>query len=211
MISLARRFSAPTAALLAAAALPVWLHQATGATSDPCADPSALARLPAFGPKHSEGETPSGDVFSLSIDGELAPPAGVTDPLRFWVRRSLDPFQFYGYPGSTLVGFPLPEDRTEMHALTVGSDVLPVHRRYDNSLGATRFSQYALVRGVEPIRHPLLGGLAHVVPQLVRGTEPVTLFVIMAVAEAHNVPAVEAKADAWLAQAWTAYREACLP
>ena len=213
MIPLARRFSAVTAGLLAAAALPVWLHQATGATFDPCADASALERLPAFGPAPERLQTPRSDYefFALSIGGEIAPPDSVAEPLRFSMVRSHDPFDFYGDPANRVTHTPFPDDRIETHALVVGSDVLPVQRRYDDSFGSTRFSQYLLVQGTRPVSHPFTGGLALALPQLVRGTQPATLFVVQGVGHEGNLSALEEKADAWLAQAWTDFRRACLP
>jgi hypothetical protein len=211
VIPLARRFSAVTAGLLALAALPVWLHHATGATFDPCGDASALERLPAFGPAPARLQTPRSpyENFALSIGGEIARPASVHEPLRFSMVRSEHPWDFYGDPASRVAPTPFPDDRVETHLLNVGSDVLPVHRRYDASFGSTRFSQYLLVQGTRPVSHPLRGGLAEALPQLVRGTQAMTMFVVQGVGDSRNLPAVEETADAWLAQAWSDFRAAC--
>jgi hypothetical protein len=213
MIPFARRFSLATAVCLAAAAVPVWLHAATGPTFDPCRDPGALARLPAYAAKFdpTEKRQSDGRPYALAIQGELPTIEGGTGPLRFFVLRGAEPHHFLGRPESTFLSMPLPGDRTETHALAVGTDVLPVHRRYDDSLDVLRFSEYTLIQGTTPVRSALTGGLANALDQLVRGTEPVTMFLIQGFVRVGDDDAVEAVSDAWLTRAWSDYREACLP
>jgi hypothetical protein len=213
VIPLSRRHAFATALLLAVAALPVWLRQAAGVTSDPCADPSALWRLPAYGMQYTwlENRLSNGELFPLALGGDVSLLEPDADPFHFYVLRSDDPFEFFGNPESRVASFPLPTDRTSVKLLTVGSDVLPVHRRYDDSLGLTRFSQYLLVQGVRPISHPLSGGLATVWEQLVGGTQPVSMFVIETFGDSTTLPTRDARAEQWLAQAWSDYREVCQP
>jgi hypothetical protein len=214
VIPLARRFAVATAALFAVAAVPVWLHAATGRTFDPCADPAALVRLPAYGSDYVQQVTGQGDgrLYAQSIRGELPQSDSALGPMRFWMLRGADPFFFYGHPDAIFISVPLPGDRREMHELAVGSERLPVRRRYDDSLDALRFSEYVLIQGTTPVRHPFTGGLSLALRQLVRGTEPVTMLLVEGVVGgAHDEAEIEAKSDAWLARAWNDYREACLP
>ena len=213
MIPLSRRHATATALLLALAALPVYLRQAAGVTSDPCADPSAIWRLPAYAMQYRWLDTRQSneEFFPLALGGDVALIGPDADFLHFFVLRGDDPFEFYGNPESRVVTYPLPTDRTSRKLVPVGSDVLPVHRRYDDSLGITRFSQYLLVQGVRPISHPLPGALEAAWDQLVHGAQPVTMFVIQAFTQDSALPQVEAKADAWVAEVWSNYREACRP
>ena len=212
MIRLSRRHALATALLLAVAALPVWLRQAAGVMSDPCADPSALWRLPAYGMQYwwLDNRQTNGELFPLALGGKLALLGPEVDALHFYVLRGDDPFEFYGFPDGW-VARPLPSDRISMKLVSVGPDVLPVHRRYDESFGTTRFSQYLLVQGVRPISHPLSGGLEVAWDQLVHGTQPVSLFVIQAIGDGARLEQLEAKAEEWLAEVWSDYREACRP
>jgi hypothetical protein len=213
VIRLSRRHALATALLLALAALPVWLRQVAGATSDPCADPSAIWRLPAYGMQYRwiDNRQTNGEFFPLALGGDVALLGPDVDFHHFFVLRSDDPFEFYGDPESRVVSRPLPTDRTSLKLVAAGSDVLPVHRRYDDSLGITRFSQFFLVQGMRPISHPMPGGLEAAWDQLVHGVQPVAMFVIQAYTENATLPEVEAKAEGWLAQVWSDYREACQP
>jgi hypothetical protein len=43
----------------------------------------------------------------------------------------------------------------------------------------------------------------------VRGTQPVSLFMVAGVGKSAALSAIEDSAEAWLAAAWTDYRRAC--
>src|SRR5262249_50809219 len=144
----------------------------------------------------------NGELFPLALGGYLALLGPDADPLRFAVLRSDDPFQFFGYPEGRVMPGLLPTDRTSVKLVRAGSDVLPVHQRYDDSLGITRFSLYLLVQGVRPITHPLAGALEAVWDQLVHGTQPVSMFEIQGKSESEALREVDARAEAWLAQVW---------
>lgn len=210
MIPLARRFSLAALALLAIAALPIWLHRSTGATSDPCANPEQLRHLDAFGKSYSvreigEHEAPN---HTLWVEGKLPPFAG-RKSMRFRVVRGVDPFAFYGDLQGYFFHSALPEDLREVRALNAGSDVLPVHHQSDSSTGPLKLTQYLFALGLEPVTHPLPGGLSLALDQLVRGRQPVTLFLISGSANAAIRASFEEHADAWLAAAWSEYLRVC--
>ncbi len=213
MIALARRYGTASLALLGIALLAVALHHATAARFDPCADPAQLTQLEAFGPLHSVRKDV--DVGSgrppLWVEGRLPPRGRAGRPVLFRFIRIDAPHAFYHKFEPFLIDPVLPEDRSELRPLRVGSDVLPVHRSYDDSSDLIRITRYFFVQGTQPVSHPFPGGLAIAWDQLVRGTQPVGLFVVTGVAKPATVRAFEARTEAWLAEVWTDYRELCRP
>lgn len=213
MIPLARRYSAATCALFVLAAVPVWLHRATGMVHDECARPERLARLDAYGanPRPRAGFRDGGWIHATAITGMLEPAAGVY-PLSFGFVRTSDPTEFYGVIENLFFPVPVPADRSERRTLQVGDDVLPVTHVYnEESPSSVRISQYLLVQGVRPVVHPFVGGLQSALQQVVHGTHPVGAFLISTIGDPSELPALERQASAWLAEAWRDYREVCDP
>jgi hypothetical protein len=206
----ARRFSLAALALFAIAAVPIWLHRVTGTTFDPCASPDRLRHLDAFGQSHSVREIGEQEALghTLWVEGRL-PDFAPRRALRFRVVRGVEPSAFYGDLRTYFYGPPPPEIHREAHALRVGSDVLPVHRQSEPSDRVLRLTHYFLVLGDQPVVHPLPSGLSLAVDQLVRGTQPVTLFLIAGLADAATRADFEKRADAWLTTAWLEYRSVC--
>ena len=211
MIALAREHSRPTLALLAIGAVVILLHQAVASRSDPCADPARLLHLDAYGRSYTVGDflAPGDGIPQQRVDGTLPVPVRGLPPLAIRVLRAEEPFSFYNQTFRIVP--PMPEDRTELRELRVGSDVLPVYRVFDDSLGGIQFTRYFVVLGVQPVRHLWARGIALAGQQLVHGTLPVTAFVVSGVAERETLPAVEGAAEAWLAAAWTEFRAVCRP
>jgi len=211
VIRLSRRYSGAALVLLAIAMLAVARHRVVAARFDPCANPAQLFHLAAYGHDYSIGEHfGTGDVHPQQrIDGtvSLAPPGARA--LAFRVTRSDEPFPIYNQ--TYLIVPPLPEDRTELRELRVGSDVLPVYRVFDDWRGDFRITRYFFVLGVEPVRHPLSGGIAIAWQQLIHGTQPVTVFAVNGDGRTESLPAVEAAAEAWLSAAWSEFRRVCRP
>jgi hypothetical protein len=208
MIPLARRYCAAALAGLAIAVLTVAVHRETAARFDPCADPAQLTHLDAFGAQYSirhDGAAP----HPLWVDGNLPPAVPNGRPLSFRFVRMDAPDRFYLGFDRILLQPPLPEDRKELRALRVGSDMLPVHRVVGGSSGPVRIARYFFVHGARPVAHPFPSGLKTVWDQLVRGTQPVSLFMVAGVGKSAALSAIEDSAEAWLAAAWTDYRRAC--
>ena len=210
MIPLARRYCAAALAGLAIAVLAVALHRATAARFDPCADPAQLTHLDAFGAQYSIRD-PGGSPLPhpLWVDGKLPPVVPKGRPLSFRFVRMDAPHRFYLGFDKILLQPALPEDRKELRALRVGSDVLPVHRVFGGAAGPVRIARYFFVHGARPVAHPFPSGWKAVWDQLVRGTEPVSLFMVAGVARPAAASALDDRADDWLAAAWTDYRRAC--
>jgi hypothetical protein len=210
VIPLARRFSLAALSLFALAALPIWLHRTAGGTSDPCSNPAQLRHLAAFGNVHSARKIDEHEVsiHTLWVEGKL-PPFAHGRPLGFRLVRGVDPSAFYGDLHAYFFASPLPEDSREVRALNAGSDVLPVHHQSDSSTTQLKLTQYFFALGLEPVTHPFSGGLSLALDQLVRGTQPITLFLISGTANAATRASFEERADAWLATAWSEYRGVC--
>lgn len=210
MIPLARRFGGAALALLAIAVLAVALHGAFAARFDPCADPAQLLHLAAYGYSYEVEERPAVAEMPPQrwIDGKL-PPAPGASSLWFRVARADEPFAIFSQ--SFLMVPHLPGDQIEVRELRVGSDVLPVYRIYDDSLGDIRLTRYFFAQGVSPVAHPIASGIGRTWQQLVHGTLPVTAFAVSAAADARTLPAVEAAQEAWLSAVWSEFRRACGP
>ena len=211
MIPLARRYNGATLALLAAAALALGLHRAFAAHFDPCADPAQLLQLDAYGHGFTVSDhLATGDWYpQRRVDGSLPPAVPGGSPLWFRVARAESPHPIYR-PTFLIVTL-LPEDRSELREQRVGSDVLPVHRVFDDSLGEIRITRYVLVQGLSPVAHLLPSGIASALPQLLHGTLPVTVFVVTGIADTATLSAVEAAEEAWLSAAWSDFGRACRP
>ena len=212
MIPLAQRYSRSAIALLAIAVIAVALHRALAAHVDPCADPDRVLHLDAYGHDYKvEEHLGTGDRYPQQrLDGTLPPAVPGGGELWFRVVRADEPFPIYSK--SFLITLLLPEDRSELRELRVGSDALPVHRVFDDSLGKIRLTRYYVVHGVRPVAHLLRSGIATAWQQLLHGTLPVTVFVVTGTAEtAETLPAVEGAAEAWLSAAWSDFRAACRP
>ena len=213
MIPLARRYCAGALAGLAIAVLAVALHRATAARFDPCADPAQLAHLDAFGAQYSVRDDAGGEPATPSAAGgrgSCLPSFRRGVPCRSassgWTRR----IGSFSSLGKIVLQPALPEDRKELRALRVGPDVLPVHRVFGGAAGPVpRIARYFFVHGARPVAHPLPSGWKTLWDQLVRGTEPVSLFMVAGVARPAAASALDDRADDWLAAAWTDYRRAC--
>ena len=210
MIPLSRRHSGAALALITSALLAVGWHRAFAANLDPCADPEQLLRLAAYGSDYEvdvDHLGPGDRTPQQRVDGKLPPAVAGERPLAFRVARAAEPYPIYSR--SFLVVPLLPEDRTELRELRVGSDVLPVYRVTDDSLGVIRFTRYLLIQGVDPVARLLPSGIASAWPQLVHGTLPVTAFVVSGAAKPEAFAEMEGAAEAWLAAVWTEFRSAC--
>jgi hypothetical protein len=209
VIPLARRFSPAALALLAIAALTIWLPRGIGARADSCSG-SELQHLAAYGENYTTpemGELES-SIHDLWVDGRLPPFAG-TRPLFFRVVRTVDPFRFYDLHRYFIQAPPLPADFHEIRALSAGSDVLPVHHRIDAYFGPHKHTQYLFALGLEPVAHPFRAGLSHALDQLVRGRRPIALFMVSGTVNEETRAAFEQHANAWMAEAWSEYRRVC--
>jgi hypothetical protein len=213
VIPLARRYAVAGLALMVLAAVPVWLHGATGMTADPCARPEALERLRAFGvaPVSKHDAIHANQVLSLWVEAKLEPLAPRKLPPWGRLVRHSDPFVFYGRLDRFAFSPLLPKDRTSTRRLAVGSDELIVHERVDTTTGVQRLLLYFFAQGMRPISHPFTGGISSALSQVLHGTEPITLVVVSGIADDESRAAFDQRADAWLAQVWTEYREACRP
>lgn len=209
MIPLARRHSAAALALVASAVLAVGLHGAFAANFDPCADPAKVERLAAYGYDYQVSEYLAlGDrTPQRRVDGKLRNAVAGGPPFSFRVVRASEPYPIYSR--AFLIVTLLPEDRSELRELRVGSDVLPVYRVFDDSLGVFRLTRYLLVQGLDPVARLLPSGVASAWQQLVGGTLPVTAFVVSAAGEPGALAETERAAEAWIAAVWTDFRNAC--
>jgi hypothetical protein len=212
VIPLSPRYSLAAFALIASAVLVVALHRAFAANHDPCANPDQISRLAAYGsdfkvvPDHKA----TGDrIPQLRVSGTLPPAVPGGAPLEFRVARAAEPYPIYAR--TFLSAAVLPEDQIGLRELRVGSDVLPVHRVFGDTLGAIRLTRYFLVQGVTPVARLLPSGIASAWSQLVSGTQPVTAFAVTAIAEPEALAAAESATEAWLSAAWSDFQRACQP
>ncbi len=209
MTPLARRFVTPSLALFLVAGIPIWLHAATAWELDDCADPAALLEV-----QH----VPSSRVVQERVDrygrgrfqwteGELVHGDHASDVLRFRIVRSFDAFAFYGPPLPYFFGNAFPEDRRELSQVDADGVQLPIHWRHA-SVGPSLHG-YVFVMDGRPVVRPFDGGLASAGRQLLSGRRPITLFVVYGTFARSPAADVEARAEAWLVDAWRRYRSVC--
>ena len=171
VIPVARRFSLAALALFAIAAVPIWLHRHGRDRSLLASE--QLRRLAAFGEAlPSRDRRTEASIHELWVGGRL-PPFARGRPLRFRVVRGVDPSAFYGDLQRYFYHSPLPEDLREIRALEgrIGSAAgAPPERLLHR---AAQGDAILLRQGLQPVTHPLRGGLSLALDQLVRGTQPV--------------------------------------
>lgn len=212
MIQLSGRYTTPVLALLALAALPVWLHAASGVVRDDCAHPAALLaadRIAGTRPDPERRDSRAAHHVQWT-EGSIAPRVPGRFDLSFRIIRSYDLSRFYGVPYWTFFHNAFPDDRRELRRVRADGYTLPIHWRYDDSEGVPRVIEYLYVLDGRPARHPFTASLRSALPQLLGGTRPVTLFVVYGIARpGEGAEPIERSADAWLVDAWRYYESVC--
>ena len=139
----------------------------------------------------------------------LPAPAGVAG-MRFRVQRGFDPSAFYGSPAlhSFDASYSL-DDASELVALDVGDERLPVHWVEDELGRGFRMRAHLYVQDRRPVALPFVGGLTLAATQLVSGTRPVTLIAFRGLGSDSGAEAMRRAAREWIRSAWEEYGRMC--
>ena len=216
------RWSLVLIALLAAAAVPVWLHVVRAPRMDDCADPEALRDIAAI-PRTREIQIrePLEHVRAHLTQwsaGSYTPATGGLP--RAWVRimRSFDPRWLYLEPTRALRGRASQEFSSESPALEwidagagAALERLPIHVVRLGVMGQERVAAWLYIYDGRPVAHPFRAQLASALPQVFAGARPLTLLIAHAVGQGIPPVQIEAALGDWLAAAWRRYQSVCRP
>jgi hypothetical protein len=205
----------PVSTRLVPAALPLALLAAvlvafaerTDRRWDECRDPVALLDTDRIAGSHQERELTGrygAGLFQFS-DGRVEPALAWS---RYQVIRSARPFDLQHEPLSSM-RYPIVPDTTRLEWLDVDGTRVPIRLAYLQATDAVHLVGYLFVYDGEPVTSPLPRQLATALPQLVRGTRPLTLLRVDLMDAGSDPGRSERAARDWLASAWRAYREAC--
>jgi hypothetical protein len=131
-------------------------------------------------------------------------------PLRFRVVRSDRPFALFGNWFTTLDP---PMDAAELDTVELPFEggSIPIQEVRESSAGATHIAAALFVYDERPVGSLLHAQLQGIGQQLLRGTLPITMYVVDGLAPAEREDLVETPAQAWLLEVWKQHRMVCGP
>lgn len=226
MIALSRRHARWLVLLLGAALLPFVLEEVRPRRHDDCRHPDMLTltlAIPGSKPSRRrerqaparEGEAPRGPVvgppgsnadFTQWTEGEIANPQDDRNALRFWIIRTFDPGA--ASPRRVLrEGFD-PESH-EVREVPSEAGAVPVHVAIDRTRDPGRLVAWVWVYDGRPTAD-LFPALVRAAPRRVlRGSVPVTFFLVNGAFYEPDAAAVDALATKWIADAWSHMARFC--
>ena len=213
-IQLSRRYQVHLAVLFGLTLVPVGIHSYAELHIDDCRSPSELIARESAPPPTAKRERWVRSLFDAKEWWEA--PIAPADPayrLDLTVVRSFNAKRLYYRPEHRLVRGGKPNAH-RLDWIEVGATRLPIHRSFYARRTVTephRIVAYLLTYEGEPIDNGYLAQLIHAPLQLIRGSRPMTLFIVHGEANPDAVERAEARARAQLADAWRSYSEACLP
>jgi hypothetical protein len=216
VIALSARYARWLVLLLGVALLPILLEELRPRRYDDCRNPDMLTLTLAIPgskptrpvlrrtPAQPDGEAADGD-FTLWTQGEIENPEDARNALRFWMIRSFDPSIS---PRGVLHGEFDPESH-EVRAVETKMGVLPVHVAIDQTKSPSRVVAWAWAYEGLPTAE-LFPALLRAAPRrLLRGSVPVTLFLVDGAARGPDTGAVDAAATQWISEAWSHVARYC--
>jgi hypothetical protein len=216
VIALSSRHARWLFLLLAAALLPLLLEQVRPRRHDDCRHPDMLTltlAIPGSKPTRStarraraEGGGASRGDFTLWTQGEIESPEDAQEALRFWMIRSFDPDAIS--PRAVLQGEFDPESH-EVREIETEQGRLPVHVAIDRTRQPNRLVAWAFAYAGRPVAEVFPALLEAAPARLLRGSVPVTLFLVDAAAHEAAAGAVDAAATQWIAEAWSHMARYC--
>ena len=176
---------------------------------DDCRDPATLldtGRIEGSFPQREVSSRYDRHVFQWS-EGNVAAESG---PARYAVVRSYRPTDLHQGPLQSLGSAFFPE-RTTREWVDVDGLRVPIGFAYLRIQDEVQVVGYLFAYQGRPVSTLLPRQLATVLPQLFRGTLPLTLYRVDDVGGSGETERIERLARTWLAAAWRAHREACQP
>jgi hypothetical protein len=217
VIRLSKRFAISASILLLLAFFSLTISSRGERHYEDCRDPEVFLDpefLDTLAPlvevaEHQTAATPTWLVGKIPVGL-----AGVPN-LKVLVARSFDAMTLYLQPDNLLPKGASPDAGRFEWVKSESGEEIPLHFVYARTGGhATRrgaFAIYLFIYANELVRHPLPAQIRTALPDLTRGTRPVTMLVARGAVAGINLEKAEQAAKAWLAQSWVKYREACAP
>lgn len=199
-------------ALLVGALAPIAYGALAERRWESCRDPVAIAdtaAIPGSVPQDEAKPVWLADGVFLHRRGELdrRTPANVEIP--YELVRSDNATQVFAEPSRPL-SRPLDPDQVEVHRIDVDGESVPVHVEQQALPGHIHIAAYVFEYDGQAVESLLPIQLRTAATQIVRGTRPITLYAIHAMArKGHPEDALE-PAFAWLTEAWRRHRAVCL-
>lgn len=212
MTPLSSKFAGLVAVSCALASVPIWFHLAESPIEETCPGVETFLAADRIGEGvvAQRGTLPkTGEDF---IEGKLATLAPRVSFMKFRVVRGFDPASFFRPDLLTSFGEnQFREFDAEMLYLDADGQSVPVH------WVANRIGSHLWFRGVfyvyegRPVASPLVAGIRSGGEQIFSGTRPFTVFMIISLGRDAKEELMVESTQAWLLDAWRAYRDACSP
>jgi len=200
------------AAALALGLAPVAMSSLHPRFRDPCRNPAALqatSLIDGFRPLGERLEKRGPHDIQWS-EGEIPRVGRPSEPLHFQILRSYDARKLYEHTVRFASEKLEPEEHEILPRISQGEE-LPIHLVRDHTRSPSVILAYLFAYRGRPVAQPLLALLEDAPRQLLRGSAPLTLFLVEARAPHRRTAAAEEAAERWLVAAWRQYRMACGP
>ena len=217
MTALSTRHGRWLVLLLGAALLPFVLEEVRPRRHDDCRNPDLLTltlAIPGSKPAPSASRhVPAGPVnrgrsedVVQWMQGEIENPQDPRNALRFWIVRSFDPAATS--PRAVLQGSFDP-DSHEVREVTTTMGNVPVHVAIDGTRRPSRVIAWAWAYDGRPAAAIFPALLKSAPSRLMKGSVPVTLFLVDGTALDPDGGPVAAAATTWIANAWSHMARHC--
>jgi hypothetical protein len=210
VIQISSRYLGILLALLIIVLAPVSIYSYRGHPVDDCARPDALRdvmRIPGTLDAREQWRV-YGPRVAQSTAGRIASEQGLP-PMDFRVMRTFEPVRAYLRPYGFLSPAVEP-DQSLFRSVEVDGEELQIPVVHGNRGSHVHFATYLLIYAHRIDNKPFRTQLETALAQLVRGTRPITLFLVSGIVPQTRLRVAEREAFDWLANAWRHYGSVCL-
>lgn len=193
--------------------IPVTIHSYVKVRGDDCPNPAQLVQEV----QARESDPGRSEWMQSLYDAEQYWEGGVYPrtnrlSLEYAVIRSYNAKRLYYRPEHRYLRGAVPNVQT-IEWIDYAGTRLPIHRSFYPSTASgqrKRIVAYLLMYEGKAIGNPYIAQLVSAPRQLVRGSHPMTLFLVSGEVHSSDFEAAEADAREWLKRAWQTYRAVCV-